>query len=417
MPKRYAARNIATLLAACCLFAGATGTARATNSNPNYLPFGENASFLGNAGVGRASDTGAVYYNPAGLAGLGDGRVSVSGAVYMSFSTHFDALTRTDNTNIPFDASGFNTIPSTYVATRRFGDWVAALSVLVPNSLKVGDHAAFKTPNVKEDLVYSLSQSDLWIGLSAAHSIDPDWSIGFTVFAIEHEQINVIGADAQNVAAPLSVSSTFLGRESLLTFGVAATLGVSYVATDWIRFGVRAQTALAQVYGKGESYQIQRTLNGTPMAAGEDVQGPAHYGMPFDFSVGTAVAPATWMTLLADLSVQLGTTYSTFPASAVNETVTLVPTARVNLGVELTPVPTVPVRFGAYYDPSANGGHPGDDSFEKEDFYGLTAGVGLNDEHVYVWSSGEATPSGATGTTASVHSRGYGALLSTAYAF
>jgi hypothetical protein len=69
---------------------------------------------------------------------------------------------------------------------------------------------------------------------------------------------------------------------------------------------MRAQTALAQVYGKGESYQIQRTLNGTAMASGEDVQRPAHYGMPFDFSVGTAVAPATWMTLLVDLSLQLG---------------------------------------------------------------------------------------------------------------
>jgi hypothetical protein len=90
----------------------------------------------------------------------------------------------------------------------------------------------------------------------------------------------------------------------------------------------------------------------------------------------------------------------------------------------LTPEPRVPIRFGAYYDPSANGGHAGEANFLKEDFYGLTAGVGLNDEHVrtsvgafYVWSSGEATPGNAPGMVASLNSRGFGALLTTAYAF
>jgi hypothetical protein len=278
---------------------------------------------------------------------------------------------------------------------------------------------------VQGNLVYSLGESELWVGLSAAHRFDERWSVGATVFGIEHDETTVIGADAQNPAAPTSVFATSLGRESLLTFGLSATLGASFVANDWLRFGARAQTALVQLYGKADSFQIQRSVNGTPTAAGENVEGPANYAMPFDFSVGTALCPATWMALLLDVSLQLGASYASFPASnVVNSTVTLVPTPRINLGVELTPEPHVPIRFGAYYDPSANGGKAGDANFMKEDFYGLTAGVGLNDEHVrttagafYVWSSGEATPSGAPGTSAAVSSRGFGALLTTAYVF
>jgi hypothetical protein len=412
-------------LIVCCA-AAAVSPAAASNVNPNNIPFGENESFLGNAGIGRATDTGAVYYNPSGLAEIGSGRIAVSGAVYLSFSTHYDALTRTDNTNVPFDFSGFNTIPSTYVATRRVGDWVGALSILVPSSLLLDDHASFTTPNAQGNLVYSLGESELWIGVSAARKIGERFSVGLTVFGIEHEQTSVIGADAQNVNTPTTVFATSLARESLRTFGLAATLGASYIAADWLRFGVRAQSALIQLYGNAKSYQVQRTVNGpTPTVGGEDVQGDANYAMPFDFGVGTALVPVEWLTLLVDASLQLGTSYSTFPASRfVNDTVTLSATPRLNVGVELKPAPAFPVRFGVYYDPSANGTRRGDPGFLKEDFFGLTAGVGFNDEHVrtsvggfYVWSSGEATPGGAPGTTASVSSRGVGALLTTAYAF
>ncbi|MBV9948620.1 MAG: hypothetical protein JOZ69_17360 [Myxococcales bacterium] len=420
-----ALRDVMRLLTTCYLVLGAETEARATNSNPNLIPFGENESFLGNTGIGRASDTGAVFYNPAGLADIGQGRVSVSGAVYLSFNTHFDAITRADETNIPFDYSGFNTIPSTYVATRRVGDWVGALSVLVPNSLKLDDHSGFATPHVQGNLVYSISQSELWVGLSAARRLDPRWSVGLTLFGVEHDQTNVIGADAQSVDAPTTIFSTTFERESILNFGLLATLGASYQATDWLRLGARAQTALVQLYGKGQSFQIQRSLAGQASAQGEDVQGPANYGIPFDFGLGSALRATEWMTVLVDVSLQLGETYSTFPASTVaNQTVTLVPTPRLNLGVELTPAPELPVRLGGYYVPSANGGHPGDADYDKEDFYGLTAGVGLNDEHVrttvggfYLWSTGSATPGNTTGTTAAVRSQGYGALLTTAYAF
>ncbi len=397
--------------------------ARADSSNPNLIPLGESEAFLGNAGVARASDTGAVYYNPAGLAELTSGRISASGAVYMSFSTHIDSIVRVENTDVPFDASGFNTIPATYVATRRFGSWVTALSVLVPSSLAFDDHKSLAVPDTLTNLIFSSSTSELWIGLSAAHKISDRWSFGATVFGVQHELTQILGADLVSTTTP-GVFSTELAREDLNTVGLTATLGLAYTATDWLRFGLRAQSPLVQVYGKAASFQVLRTENGAgPGASGEDVQGPANYAMPFDFSLGTAISPTGWMTVLFDASLQTGANYQSFPASTFfNEDLSLQPTLRLNLGVELTPIQSVPIRLGAYYDPSTNGGQPGDPNFEKEDFYGLTAGVGFNTDHVrttvggfYLWSSGQMTND--DGTTAGIHSQGFGALLSTAYVF
>jgi hypothetical protein len=146
-------RSAPLAVVASLVVSSAVGIARADNSNPNVIPFGETESFLGNAGVGRANDTGAVYYNPSGLAELESGRISVSGAVYMSFSVQYQAALNIDNTNIPLSVSGFDTIPSTYVAVRRFGDWVGAFSVLVPTSMILSDHVSFSTPNTTTNVV------------------------------------------------------------------------------------------------------------------------------------------------------------------------------------------------------------------------------------------------------------------------
>jgi hypothetical protein len=402
-------------LAACLVV---SSTARADNSNPNLIPFGETESFLGNAGVGRANDTGAVYYNPSGLAELESGRISVSGAVYMSFSVQYQAALNIDNTNIPLSVSGFDTIPSTYVAVRKLGDWVGAFSVLVPTSMILSDHVSFTTPNTTTNVVYTTQTSDLWVGLSLARKLDEHWSLGLTVFGMQHSETDVIGVDIANGAA----FGTNLERTSLDALGLSAVVGVTYIPTSWVRFGARAQTPFFQVHGSGDTYEVTHPLTGA--SSTENIQGTGNYGKPFDFSLGTAVSPAPWFTLLADVSLQLGLSYTEFPLSTdFGDVTTLKTVPRVNVGVELTPDPSYPIRVGFLYDPNANGGNPGDSGYTGEDFFGVTAGVGFASPHVrtcvggfYLWSNGEATVSG-TSNVAPYNSRAYGALLTTAYSF
>ncbi|HEY4013240.1 MAG TPA: hypothetical protein VGM06_07870 [Polyangiaceae bacterium] len=409
--------------------ASAATTARADNKNPNLIPLGETESFLGNAGVGRANDTGAVYYNPAGLVELGEGRISISGSVYLSVSTHYDSFVRFDNTDIPFDNSGFFTIPSAYVATRRVAGWTGALSVLVPASFQQNNRLPFATPSTKDNLIQSTSQSELWVGLSAAHKLGDKFAIGLTAFGILHEETATFGLDFQNPTTMAFASD--VGQTDSTVFGFVATLGLAYLPTDWLRFGLRAQSAMLQVYGKESAYQETHTVaaSGAPQSSGDDESGSANYAMPFDFTLGAAVTPAPWFAVLGDVSLQMGTSYATFPSSATfNEEVTLRPTPRFNLGVEMRPATAFPVRLGMYYNPSAEGRSPGAANYSKQDYYGLTAGVGLDTllkefkvrttvGVFYAWSTGQATPIGVAGTTAAISSTAIGVLLTTGYAF
>jgi hypothetical protein len=399
--------------------------ARADSSNPNLLPLGENEPYLGNTGIGRANDTGAVYYNPSGLAELLEDRISVSGAAYLHFQTHADTFLNVDNTNVPFNASGFATIPFLYVATRRAGDWVGALSVLVPASLSLDNSLPFETPNTRGNTIYSQSQSELWIGLSAAHKLSYRWSLGLTLYGIQHHESQTLGFDLQNKNDPSSFASS-ISQLNLNTFGLSAIVGLSYVPTDWLRFGLRAQSALWQLYGSGSSYQVTHLVsNGVPMTTGENVSGEAHAPIPFDFGIGFALNPWEPLTLLADASLQLGETYSTFPDSAtMNQTVNLATTPRVNVGLELRFSPEWALRVGGFYNPSTGGGHPGDADYLKEDYFGFSGGIGLSDTHVrttlggyFAQSSGTATLGATGGATTSLSSTIVAVLLTTAYVF
>jgi hypothetical protein len=422
-------RSAGVAAAAWLMIASLAPTARADNKNPNLLPLGEAESFLGNAGVGRANDTGAVYYNPAGLVELGEGRISISGSIYLSVSTHYDSFVRFDNTNIPFDNSGFFTIPSAYVATRRLGGWTGALSVLVPTSFQASNRLPFATPSTIDNLIQSTSQSELWVGLSAAHKLGDRFAVGLTAFGVLHEETATFGLDFQNPSTMAFASD--IGQTDSTVFGFVATLGLAYLPTDWLRFGFRAQSALLQVYGKETAYQEIHTVgsSGAPVSMGGGESGSANYAMPFDFTLGAAVTPAPWFAVLADVSLQTGASYSTFPSSAsFNEDVTLRPTPRFNLGVEMHPAAAFPVRVGVYFNRSAEGRNPGDANYSKLDYYGLTAGVGLDTllqqfkvrttvGGFFAWGNGEATPIGTTATTAAISSNAIGVLLTTGYAF
>jgi hypothetical protein len=404
-----------------CLASSASGVARADNANPNIIPLGQNEAFLGNTGTGRPTDTGAVYYNPAGLAELGSTQVSLSGTVYASVHEHSSGIAVIENTNIPFDASGFDAIPTALVLTRPLGDWMGAFSVLVPLSLQFDDHTSLAIPNVLTNLVFSTSETEVWYGLSIARKLGPHWGVGASLYGVQHGETDVLGLDTVNPSTGAFITS--LQRENLSVYGLLGILGISYVASDAVRFGLRAQTAMAQVYGKGESYSITRGVAQTALPIpSEDVTGPANYRIPFDFSLGTAVKPAEWLTLMGDLSLQLPTSYQAFPASINNETVTLRATPRLNLGAEGLVTPSNPVRVGFYFNPSARGGQPGDPNFEKLDYYGLTAGVGMNREHVrtsvggfYIWSHGQMTSTAPAASSLSITA--LGAMITTAYVF
>ena len=198
---------------------------------------------------------------------------------------------------------------------------------------------------------------------------------------------------------------------------------MTYIPNEWVRFGARVQTPFIQVHGTGDTYEITHPLGGGTTQ--EDIQAGGNYGKPFDFSLGAALSPAPWFTLLTDVSLQLGLSYTEFPSSTQFNDVTSYKTVpRVNVGAEFTPEPSYPIRVGFLYDPNANTGSPGDPGYAGENFFGVTAGVGFASPHVktsvggfYLWSQGQATVSGTDNAVAPYSTRAFGALLTTAYVF
>ena len=405
-----------------------TPSAHAYNSNSNrqIIPLGETEAFLGNAGVGRANDTGAVYYNPSGLAELSSGRVSVTGSAYLSFDTRTDGAFFVDQTTVGYEASGFNTIPAFYVAAYKMDDWVTAISVLVPNSLQVESRSPFTTPSTQSTIIAATKSSDLWIGLSAARKVDEHWNLGVTLFAIQHQEATTVGLDMTFPANPTTSLTTSMEQVTLATIGLSATFGITYLPDDpqW-RFGLRAQTSLVQLGGNADTFiSSHKETGGVIASTVEDKRATeAHYQLPFDFTLGSAYIANDWLTVLADVSMQLGADYSSIPGSTVTEQVNLKPTPRFNLGMEFKTAKWMQLRTGFFYNPSANGQDSNTPGYSAEDFYGLTAGIGINSAKVrtgvgvfYVWSSGQSIPTGSPSTTPSKsNSRGTGLVLTTSF--
>jgi hypothetical protein len=181
----------------------------------------------------------------------------------------------------------------------------------------LSDHVSFTTPNTTTNVVYTTQTSDLWVGLSLAHKLGEHWSLGATVFGMQHSETDVIGVDIEEG----TTFGTSLERTSLDALGLSAVVGATYIPTEWLRFGARVQTPFIQVHGSGDTYQITHPLTGASFS--ENIQGGGgNYGKPFDFSLGTAVSPAPWFTLLADISLQLGLSFTEFPSSTLFNDVT-----------------------------------------------------------------------------------------------
>ena len=114
---------------------------------------------------------------------------------------------------------------------------------------------------------------------------------------------------------------------SLGVFGLSGVFGATFIATDWLRLGLRMQTPLIKLRGNANTFQVSHAVDaGAITTQSEDKIGTdAAYQLPFDFTFGTALVPVNWFALLVDISLQLGTTYDSIPDSLLNEEVSLKP--------------------------------------------------------------------------------------------
>lgn len=397
--------------------------AAADIGNRNFLPFGEVESFIGNCGTAGAESATAVYYNPAALTTLSHPRISVTASSYFQYSVSADSLGTVGGVNLPFRASTFQTVPGALISTFGGEEYSWAYFLLVPESMQIEHRFSWILPNGKVTFLQNQSSTDIWGGFSVARKIDPQWSVGLTVFGINHRTsasttIISTSSDKANTAGSTSLTMT------TNVYAASATLGVLYRATDGIDAGLRLQTPLVRLAGKGSGFASkQSTDNGTVAESTiqeDDLR--TQYQLPWDATLGLRLNFADVWNFWTEASLQSGLSYDTIEDStdfSTRESVSV--STRYNLGLSYGWSENTDLYLGFSVVPSAerNADAAGSGAITPKT---ITGGVSWKTERVktgvglfFTWANNVALPVGTATSGGLVQTRIYGALLSVGY--
>ena len=149
-------------------------------SNYNSILIGDQAAGMGGAATALVGDaSGAAFYNPATLARMEGNSFSAAVGIYKKFDTVYGE--NEDFTKAPLRVSQgyFRSLPASTGNVIRLGDYVMALSILVP------DYEEFKGDLKKQDenaTTLSLRDESLWVGGSVAKNISETDSLGLSIY-------------------------------------------------------------------------------------------------------------------------------------------------------------------------------------------------------------------------------------------
>lgn len=377
--------------------------------NRGAFPFGEIESVIGNAGVGGAGSTGAVYYNPAALVELNHPKIAVSGSTYFHFKTDNEKLLRIDNTDLDYSAQSFNTVPSSVVSTFKSGDFTWAYFVLVPESSQIENRVTWTTTNTKSTLVQMVNGSELWLGAAAGVPITKEFALGAAFYAIRHTSLEHSSLVIDRLTAT-NTTTTTITHTTDSVYGLSLTLGAQLKPVNWMSLGLRIQSPLLHLSGTGDYYSGTRAVdNGTVTTTNTENDAlPARYSYPLDMTVGARFNVSKGWDLHFDTSVQFGLEYSRFPGTNITAIESVKTTPRFNLGSRLALSPYWIYSAGAFFNPgTSNDVSDASNALSDADYLGFTTGIDFAYDRVktgigffYAFSSNETpqfnNPSGTT---------------------
>ncbi|MFO0662943.1 MAG: outer membrane protein transport protein [Polyangiaceae bacterium] len=248
------ARLTALLVAAWLL-----GSSRAYAETGDAFYFSSNAALSAGAVTADTRDIGAVWYNPAGLAGSIDNQISLSGFVY---GLRLRSLPDVLRSKLPggyrsasLESSNIFSVPNATVYARRITDDVSVgFGIYVTErdtrtawtsdrySVSREQGGLSYPANVRQHLDTSLDHTKYALGPAVGWRLTPNFRVGASVFVTYTQrtvttgyQVDVTQADAQNP------SVDFLMRQNRISSteaGVVSTLGIQWDATPTWRFGL-----------------------------------------------------------------------------------------------------------------------------------------------------------------------------------
>ncbi len=384
------------LLAALLAFVACapSSAARAQATHHQTLAYGDRSLGLGGAFTGLASDQGAAWYNPAGLAFLSQN--SVSGSLLLhSFETVERGrgdlrLETTRRATFPLFATGVVGLGPRDARGRH--RHAIGIAVLRPHQLRrrLGGEAIDAATGAPSSILIDRTHHHTWFGPSFGSRIGENFSFGATLFAaintFEHREVLLRGAAGTSAAEIRSALS------EVKAFHLVARLGALY-RTDRFGVGLMLQPPGIPLAQHGIVSE-QRSLPGRPDFFGERDHTKAYLPMPGIARVGLSyrlprnvllagdlqfVAPVRSRAVLdipapGDESPNEPAAAGHFDLDAARDAV-----ANAALGVEWPASRKLLLRFGAYTDRSTARSLPMlSDRYAEPDIdsLGLTASIG-----------------------------------------
>ncbi|MEM1416695.1 MAG: hypothetical protein AAGH15_17415, partial [Myxococcota bacterium] len=261
------------------VLAFAAAPAQAQNTHHQTLAFGDRSLGMGGAFTGLATDQGAAWYNPAGLAFLE--RDSVSGSLllhafeYLRYDGGDLDLETTRRPTFPLFATGVVGVGQRGESHGRHQHAVGIV-VVRPLQLRRRFEAEAETAlGEPAQLLIDRVHHQTWFGPSWASQLTPRFSIGASLLAtvntFEHREV-LIGTTAVAGAAVRSALTEVKSNHLMLRFG-------GLYAGDRFRFGFLLQPPGAPLREKG-IYTDLRALPGRPPVFSSAENADASFPLP-----------------------------------------------------------------------------------------------------------------------------------------
>lgn len=329
-----------------------------TAFNPSILPLGDTESLMGNSGTGGIGSTGAIYYNPAALTMVEGNSLSLSGSAYLSFKFEAKPLANFYGTNLNYEASGFQTIPTSVIIVKKKNEWNLGFTVLVPMEFSYEGRTTWDVPipngpNLGIKFNQNYSESVLLIGLSAARKLGDTWSAGITVFGQNYSYRSIL-----DFRGELSISPDYIfqasHRETFSPTSLLAVLGVQKTF-EKANLGLRVALPSLHLFGTADYYDYSYT-NFDPsdiqVSQIDESNESAQFATPLDVRLGSTFFPGGKWTLTLDLAYRFGLEYDVYDDPQIDEHISTKGNFRANAGVQYLFSEKLAFYTGGAYTPT-----------------------------------------------------------------
>ncbi|QCK16576.1 OmpP1/FadL family transporter [Mangrovivirga cuniculi] len=393
--------------------------------NPNILPMGDKEPLMANTGTGGLASTGAVYYNPAALTMLEGTSFSLSGTAYLHYKFTANPIGTINGQDLKYEASGFQTVPTSIVMVKSYKDWKVAFSVLTPMDFRYEGLSSWTIngPDQALDVTFlqNYKENMLLVGLSAAKKINEQWSWGASLYYQGFSFSTFIEANTivnNNPERLIQQSS----RTTIRPKNIMIIAGIQHEG-EKMNFGIKLTTPSIYLFGKGDYYNYNfSNINPDNITADEiNLTGiKTKFKTPGEIRAGITYKPGVNWTIASDIGYSFKLNYDIYPDNEIEERESLRGNFRVSSGAEYLLSDRISLYSGGSYTPSLE--KPGEGE-KGVAFWAFFTGFKLKSKYFhtdlglfYSIGNGEQPKAVGTGIT-KLRYRYLGAFLGTNYTF